>query len=392
MRKLFTLFILLNFVVSCSEDDSSNQPQSAEFPTNITFSTQTISIGDILTINGSNFETDATYIVTFTGNVIGNITEINKTFLKVEIPQNALTGEVSLTYNDKTSTIGSITINKTNTPTPSKTYIYHENVGKLAKLDTNTGELTYIADFVLNGTTVGAIYNNQNNEYISFRNNTDPNFVKVNTSTGNVDYLVASSTLLTGNDTFSGLVINQNGETYIYHENVGKLAKLNTTTGELTYIADFISNGTTVGAIYNNQNNEYISFRNNTDPNFVKVNTSTGNVDYLVASSTLLTGNDTFSGLVIDRNGETYIYHENVGKLAKLDINTGKLTYMADFVSNGTTVGAIYNNQNTEYISFRNNTDPNFVKVNTSTGNADYQVTNSTLLTGNDTFSGLVID
>ncbi|NHN27731.1 hypothetical protein FIA58_018775 [Flavobacterium jejuense] len=389
MRKILGLLLLFSLVISCSEDGSPTEQNNTKLPTNITLSTQSIEKGSILTINGNGFLVNENYIVTFSENVIGNITEINTNNLKVEVPQNAVSGNITLTFNNETSIIGNITIEDNDFST---TYIYHENVGKLATLNTQTGELNYIADFIFNGTTVGAIYNSQNNEYISFRNNTDPNFVKVNLSTGNVDYQVATSTLLTGNDTFSGLTIDPNGVVYIYHENVGKLATLNTQTGELNYIADFISNGTTVSAIYSSQNNEYISFRNNTDPNFVKVNLSTGNVDYQVATSTLLTGNDTFSGLTIDPNGVVYIYHENVGKLATLNTQTGELNYIADFISNGTTVGAIYNSQNNEYISFRNNTDPNFVKVNLSTSNVDYQVATSTLLTGNDTFSGLVVN
>ena len=300
MRKILGLLLLISFVISCSEDDTPDTPagqNNTEFPTNITLSTQSIESGGILTITGNGFLVNENYIVTFSENVIGNITEIQANNLKVEVPQDAVSGNITLTFRNETSVIGNITIENTNSP--STTYIYHENIDKLATLNTETGELTYIADFISNGTPVGAIYNSETNEYISFRNNTDPNFVTVNLATGTVDYQVATSTLLTGNDTFSGLATGPNGAVYIYHENVGKLAALNTQTGELTYEVDFVSNGTTVGAIYNLETNEYISFRNNTDPNFATVNLSTGTVDYQVATSALLTGNDTFSGLVV---------------------------------------------------------------------------------------------
>ncbi len=101
MRKILGLLLLFSFVISCSEDDTPDTPagpNNTEFPTNISLSTQTIENGGILTINGTGFLVTENYIVTFSENVIGNITEINATNLKVEVPQNAVSGNITLTY------------------------------------------------------------------------------------------------------------------------------------------------------------------------------------------------------------------------------------------------------------------------------------------------------
>jgi hypothetical protein len=92
MRKILTLLILLNLIVSCSEDDSTNEQQIAEFPTNITLSSQTVEIGDVLTINGNGFSPNETYIITFAENEVAEIIEINDNYLNVEVPENAISG------------------------------------------------------------------------------------------------------------------------------------------------------------------------------------------------------------------------------------------------------------------------------------------------------------
>ena len=295
MRNFILLLISLNLIISCTEDKLENEQQITNFPTNISLSAQSAEVGEVVTINGNGFLVNETYIVTFTDNITANITEINNNFLKVKIPENAISGNITLTYKNETNTIGNITIEEVNT---SETYIYNETANKLAKLNIKDGVLTYVADFISNGTTVGAIINKQNNEYISFRNNTDPNFVRVNLTNGEVKYQVVTSNLA-GNDVFSGLTIDNNGEVYIYNETVNKLAKLNIENGELTYVNNFATGGTNVGAVYHSANNEYISFENNTDPNFVRVNLTNREVKYQVVTANLV-GNDIFSGLTID--------------------------------------------------------------------------------------------
>ncbi len=117
---------------------------------------------------------------------------------------------------------------------------------------------------------------------------------------------------------------------------------------------------------------------------------TTGAVKYQVVASNLI-GNDIFSGLTIDNDGEVYIFNETANKLAKLNIENGELTYITNFAIGGTNVGAVYHSINNEYISFENNGDPNFVRVNLTNKEVNYQVITSNLV-GNDIFSGITIN
>lgn len=102
MKKLLILLTLAVFLFSCSSDDSQPQEEMLEFPTGITLSNQSVSIGDILTINGNGFSPSQTYEVTFGGGVLGIINEINPSFLRVEVPENAMSGDITLTFNSVT--------------------------------------------------------------------------------------------------------------------------------------------------------------------------------------------------------------------------------------------------------------------------------------------------
>jgi len=385
-------------MISCSSDDSTvpDQDEVTEFPTNITLAEQTINIGEILTINGTGFSTNETYVVTFTGNVPGTINEINPNFLKIEVPQNAQSGEITLRFNNTTEVIGNLVIEDNNTST-EEVYIYQESVGALAKLNIETGSITYVGgDLVPNGTFAGAIYHPQNNEYIVFRNNTDPNFARVNLTTGNITYEVIDPSAIVGDgsDVFSAPIVDDNGNVYIYHESAGSLARLDIETGGITYVTDDILGGTIAGAIYHPQNNEYVIFENNTDPNYARINLTTGSRIYEAIDPSVIAGDgtDVFSDPVIDENGDVYIYHKSSNLLAKLDIETGGITYVTDGLLSGTIAGAIYHSQNNEYIMFENNTDPNYVRVNLTTTNRVYEVIDPSQVFGDgtDIFSGPV--
>ncbi|MDY8137951.1 IPT/TIG domain-containing protein [Aquimarina sp. 2201CG5-10] len=397
MKKILSLFVLSILIISCSSDDSTVQEDMMTFPTDLTFAQQEINIGEILTITGNGFSSSETYIVTFTGNVTGTINEINANFLKVEVPQNAQSGDVTLRTNNTTQVIGNLVIVNNNTNS-EEVYIYQESAGALAQLNIETGGITYVSDIIPGGTTIGAVYDSQNNEYIVFRNNTDPSYARVNLTTGNVTYEVMTSPFIVGDgtDVFSAPVTDNNGNIYLLHESANVLSQLNTQTGELRIITDGIVNGgTIIGAIYDSQNNEYIFFSNNADPNYARVNIATGDITYEVMTSPFIVGDgtDVFSAPVIDNNGNIYLLHESANVLTQLNSQTGELNIITDgIVSSGTTIGAIYDSQSNEYIVFRNNADPNYARVNIATGDLTHEIIDPTVIVGDgsDVFSGVV--
>ena len=291
---------------SCSNDDSTNEQQTIEFPTNITLSSQTAEIGDILTINGNGFLVNESYIVTFSDNVIANITEINSSFLKVEIPENAESGNISLTLHNQTEVIGSIEINNIVT---NDVYIFHGNANKLAKIDLTTGNLTYIGSNIDYGSNPrGAIYHSEYNEYIAFESEyPNPYLVRINLSDGSSTITEIPSSFLIGDDfSFRDLIIDDNNDVYIFHGNANKLAKIDLTTGNLTYIGSNIDYGSNPrGAIYHSEYNEYIAFESEyPNPYLVRINLSDGSSTITeIPSSFLINGDDfSFRDLMITKN------------------------------------------------------------------------------------------
>ena len=67
---------------------------------------------DIIAIVGGKFNEDETYTVTFSGNeeVVGTITKISEGFIRVQVPEGAISGEITLEYDGITETIGNLVI------------------------------------------------------------------------------------------------------------------------------------------------------------------------------------------------------------------------------------------------------------------------------------------
>ena len=136
----------MGVIVSCSKDEPAPAkeqptPQQTNFPTIKNFSAQEVTVGDIITIEGENFVPSQTYTITFNG-VKGTIKEVTSNHLKVEIPEEATSGEVILSSNETSKSIGRLTI----LPKPSVLYAYVA-YSKIVKLDLQTGkEIETIAE------------------------------------------------------------------------------------------------------------------------------------------------------------------------------------------------------------------------------------------------------
>lgn len=395
MKKII-LLLLLFITNSCSKQETINEAKSTTLPTNITFSAQAIGVGETLTINGNGFRDDADYIVTFTDNIIGNITEINANFLTVLIPETAISGNVTLTLGDTTEVIGNIDILPVTNS--SNLYIFHDSENKLAKIDLVTGNLAYLgSDIEYGSNTRGAVYHSVNNEYIGFKNDfTGPSLIRINVIDGSVVSTNIPNSFLTNGTDFSDLIIDDNNEIYIFHDSVNKLAKIDLNNGNLTYIGENINYGAnTRGAIYYSPNNEYIGFENDfNNPNLVRINITDGSVNNLSIPSLFLTNGADFSDLIINDNDEVYIFHDSVNKLAKIDLITGNLTYVGNNINYGiNTRGAVFNSVTTEYIGFENDfTNPYLISINLVNGNKTTINISDSFLTNGADFSDLVTD
>jgi len=280
MRKLLTLLLLLNLVISCSEDDAPNEQQAPEFPTNISLSLQTAEIGEILTINGNGFLVNETYIVAFTDNVVGNITEINNSSLKVEIPENAESGNISLTFNNQTVVIGSVEITSA-----IELYCYKRVLGasssihQLIKVNTSTGAQSLISNLEIapTGYYQDLAYNSEDNSIYGTKSNDE--FLKINLTT-------QESTIINldnpnGDLDYDELVFDNNGNLYCYKRiqgassSVHQLIKINTSTGAQSLISnlEIAPTGYYQDLAYNSEDNSIYGIKSNDE--FLKFNLTT---------------------------------------------------------------------------------------------------------------------
>ena len=100
------------------------------------------------------------------------------------------------------------------------------------------------------------------------------------------------------------MVIDNNNNLYIFHDSENKLAKIDLTTGNLTYIGNNINYGiNTRNAVYHSANNEYIGFENDfTSPSLVRINLDNGSTSTVTIPSSFLVNGADFSDLVIVSN------------------------------------------------------------------------------------------
>ncbi len=398
MRKTLSLLVAFVILVSCSEKDTIEPPVQQEFPSNITIpDAQSAKAGEILTINGSGFSTNETYVVTFAENEVGTIKEVNTNYLKVEIPENAVSGDIKLTVNNETKVIGSIDIVIEPIPVVNDVYVFHDSENKLAKIDLETGNLTYLGENISYGAnTRGAVFHKTNNEYIGFENGfTTVEIVRISIADGSANTVTIPDSFLTNGADFSDLIIDNNDNVYIFHDSENKLAKIDLETGNLTYIGENINYGAnTRGAVYHKTNNEYIGFENDfTSPKLVRINLADGTTSSVTIPSSFLTNGADFSDLVIDNDDNVYIFHNSENKLAKIDVNSGELTYIGSNISYGAnSIGAIYNSSNNEYLGLENDsTSAKLVTINITDGATSTVTIPSSFLTNGTDFSDLII-
>ena len=175
----------MGVIVSCSKDEPAPAPakeqptpQQTNFPTIKNFSAQEVTIGDIITIEGENFNPSQTYTITFNG-VKGTIKEVTSNRLKVEIPEEATSGEVILSSNETSKSIGCLTI----LPKPSVLYAYDLRNRKIVRLDLSTGkELETIVE-IGKGYLDHIQFSKSTNEIIGIQSGTEEIFFKLNLKT-----------------------------------------------------------------------------------------------------------------------------------------------------------------------------------------------------------------
>ena len=348
----------MGVIFSCSKDEPASAPtkeqptpQQPNFPTIKNFSAQEVTVGDVITIEGENFNPSQTYTITFNG-VKGTIKEVTSNHLKVEIPEEATSGEVILSSNEISKSIGRLTI----LPKPSVLYAYVA-YNKIVKLDLQTGkELETIAEIGREYLGRGIYYLKSTNEIIGIQSrNSEYNLFKLNLTTKEIIKLPCSH--------YEKLII-ANNEPYAYDLNNRKIVKLDLQTGkEIETIAE-------VGRNYLNhiqflpKTNEIIGlqseYNSETSENvytFFRLN--------LVTKEIIIKPCNRYEDFIV-ANDDLYAY-VSYNKIVKLNIQTGEELETIAEIGRDYLAHIQFSKSTNEIIGLQSGTEKNLFKLNLKT-------------------------
>ena len=349
----------MGVIVSCSKDEPAPAPakeqptpQQTNFPTVKNFSAQEVIVGDIITIEGENFIPSQTYTITFNG-VKGTIKEVTSNHLKVEIPEEATSGEVILSSNETSKSIGRLAI----LPKPSVLYAYVA-YSKIVKLDLQTGkELETVAEIGKEYLGSGIYYLNSTNEIVGIQSGNSGHYLfKLNVTTKEIIKLPCNH--------YEKLII-ANNEPYAYDLRNHKIVKLDLQTGkEIETIAE-VGNDYLSHIRFSKSTNEIIGeqskynekmFKN--DYSFFRLNLTTKQIVKAPFNG--------YERLVI-ANDELYAYDLRNRKIVRLDLSTGK--ELETIVETGQDYLSYiqYSKSTNEIIGLQSGTEKSLFKLNLKT-------------------------
>ena len=347
----------MGVIVSCSKDEPAPAkeqptPQQTNFPTIKNFSAQEVTVGDIITIEGENFVPSQTYTITFNG-VKGTIKEVTSNHLKVEIPEEATSGEVILSSNETSKSIGRLTI----LPKPSVLYAYVA-YSKIVKLDLQTGkELETIAEIGKEYLGRGIYYLKSTNEIVGIQSGNSGHYLfKLNVTTKEIVRLPCN---------FYEKLIIANNEPYAYDLRNHKIVKLDLQTGKEIETIDEVGNDYLSHIRFSKSTNEIIGeqskynekmFKN--DYSFFRLNLTTKQIVKAPFNG--------YERLVI-ANDELYAYDLRNRKIVRLDLSTGK--ELETIVETGQDYLSYiqYSKSTNEIIGLQSGTEKSLFKLNLKT-------------------------
>ncbi|GAA4279407.1 hypothetical protein GCM10022259_41320 [Aquimarina mytili] len=358
-----TLLSVLLF--SCSSDDSSPSIENmTQLPTIESVSTTTATAGDVITITGKNFDSNTTYVVKF-NEVEGTVTEVTPTFLKAQVPENATSGDITLTSNGETIVVGSIQITPPTPTTASRLFGYIAN-DKIVELNIETGEeintlITIGQDYFSDVT-----FSKSTNEIIghlpSQTNMNDEIFYKINVATGEATQKEYSG--------YERLIATNTGKLYGYVA-YDKIVELNIQTGEEISTLATIGPDYFKDIVYSESTNEIIGQISVFDDmsnaymfTYYRINADTGEI-----TTKAYTG---YESLIITDSGKLYGYVA-YDKIVELDIETGEELSTLATIGQDYFSDVVYSENTNEIIGQVSTFDGNsnsytYYRINATTG------------------------
>ena len=273
MKQIFTIISFCLIIVSCSSDNDSNPEQNPN-PTITSISPNSAEVGDIITINGQNFEPTENYVVRFNG-IQGTITEKTTTFLKVQIPEGATSGDITLSFSNQNLVIGTIEIIADNNLIYAikSDFVSSTETTKFVNIDPTNGNKMNLLD----------LQTTDNYESASINKSTNQIFFITSLGDGNIDTEIYTINIT--NNSFSMADLNNDPEidyqllpisngtlyaikqSYISNTTTSKLVSINPTNGNETVILDLQTIDNFNSLAFNSQTNKIFGVTNIGDGN-----------------------------------------------------------------------------------------------------------------------------
>ncbi|WP_109436080.1 IPT/TIG domain-containing protein [Aquimarina sp. AU119] len=347
------------------------EPQS---PTIENISTDSAVVGDIITVNGTNFDPEETYIIKFNG-IQGTITEITTTSLKVQVPEGATTGEITLTFNEKATVIGNIEILEVVIDYGSRLFAYKDGItpSQIVEIDKNTGEqISVIADIDHDNYLSDFIFDDAKNEIIC--NYTDNNITylyKINVDNGQTTS--TQSNPATGR--YENWIIgryNSPNFLFAYKDQItpSKIVQIDLESG------NFVDDVTDI------DHNNYLSdFNFDSDADEIICNYTDNNITYLYkinvnnGQTTSIQSNPTtgrYENWIMSANNRLFVYKDGVtpSQIIEIDKNTGnQISVIADIDHDNYLSDFVFDSSKNEIIcNYTGNNITYLYKINVDTG------------------------
>lgn len=339
MKKILSIISLSLLIASCSSENDSI-PEQVINPTVTSISNTSAEIGDILTVNGKDFNPNENYVIRFNG-IQGTIIEKTTTSIKVEIPQGATTGEIIFTFSGQNIVIGNIEILADNQLIYAfkSNFISSTETTKFLNIDPTNGDKTNLLDLQTSDNVESTSINDAENQIFFVTSLGDGN---VDTEIYTID--IASNSFSMANlnndpEIDYELVPINNGtlfaikQSYVSEIITSKLVSINPSTGNETILLD----------LQTTDNFNSLSFNVQTNKIFGVTSIGDGNSDSEIYTIDLT--NNTYSfqplstqfryELAISDNGILYgLEYDSVvsvsSKLYSLDPENGSKTLIVD--------------------------------------------------------------
>lgn len=312
MNKFTYLLFISILLLSCTDSENEMSTETLTFPSNLSLSTQTANIGETITINGIGFISNEIYSITFSQNVDGIIETIQSNSIQVSVPDNASSGNVTLTFNGETETIGFLNINAS---TQEQVYLYRSDFSnnptsqEITLLNPVDGSEQFLTSIPLASTDAfDFIYNQTTNELIGIDQD-DDELIKIDL----INNQVSTIQFTNQNIDYHQLISDNIGNIYLYRSNFGnnpttqEITILNATDGSEQFLTAIpLASSDAFNFIFNEPTNELIGIDQD-DDELIKVDLNTNQVSTILFTNQ----NIDYHQLVSDDSGNIYLYRSD---------------------------------------------------------------------------------